>query len=102
MHLPRQIRDPLLDEMETAVLGALVDLERERVLLSNIFILCALLANFIYGSTLLRFLSSFTSIFSRGGRQILLINETKGVNRPQPQVCVRKEIAILIKEKKNL
>lgn len=58
IHLPRQIRDPLLDEMETCVLGTLIDVEREKVLLSNVFILCALLANFICGSTLIRFLTS--------------------------------------------
>ncbi|XP_022135092.1 serine/threonine-protein kinase ATM isoform X3 [Momordica charantia] len=71
IHLPRQIRDPLLDEMETYVLGTLIDVEREKVLLSNVFILCALLANFICGSTLIRQREQASLFISRLGHYIL-------------------------------
>ncbi|XP_008453086.1 serine/threonine-protein kinase ATM isoform X2 [Cucumis melo] len=71
IHLPRQIRDPLLEEMETTVLGALIDMEREKLLPSSIFILCALLANFIDGSTLIRQWEKASLFTSRLGRYIL-------------------------------
>ncbi|XP_023004525.1 serine/threonine-protein kinase ATM isoform X2 [Cucurbita maxima] len=71
IHLPRQIRDPLLDEMVTSVLGALIDVEREKLLPSTIFILCALLANFIYGSTLIRQREQMPLLISRLGQYIL-------------------------------
>ncbi|KAG7021451.1 Serine/threonine-protein kinase ATM [Cucurbita argyrosperma subsp. argyrosperma] len=71
IHLPRQIRDPLLDEMVTSVLGALIDVEREKMLPSTIFILCDLLANFIYGSTLIRQREKMPLFISRLGQYIL-------------------------------
>lgn len=54
IRLPRQLRDPLLHEMETYLLVAVVDKEFEKMLLSDVFFLCALLSNFMYGSFLTR------------------------------------------------
>ncbi|GMH31457.1 hypothetical protein Nepgr_033300 [Nepenthes gracilis] len=48
--LPRQVRDPLLCEMENCILRVVVDDKAEKNFLSDIFLECALLSNFLYGS----------------------------------------------------
>ena len=58
VRLPRQLRDQLLQEMETYILGSLVDKEIEKSPISDIFFRCALFSNFIYGSCFTRFVSS--------------------------------------------
>lgn len=55
VRLPCQLRNPLLHEMETYVLEALVDMETEKRPLSDVFFMCALLSNFMYGSLIIRF-----------------------------------------------
>ncbi|XP_061953335.1 serine/threonine-protein kinase ATM isoform X2 [Populus nigra] len=52
--LPRQFRDLLLHEMEGYILGAVGDKEMEKRPLSDVFFICSLLSNFIYGSVLTR------------------------------------------------
>lgn len=52
---PWQIMESLLLEMETCILGALVDKDIEKRSLSDVFFLCALSSNFIYGSFMTRF-----------------------------------------------
>ncbi|KAG6746015.1 hypothetical protein POTOM_050526 [Populus tomentosa] len=52
--LPRQFRDLLLLEMEGYILGAVGDKEMEKRPLSDVFFICSLLSNFIYGSVLTR------------------------------------------------
>ncbi|XP_048500072.1 serine/threonine-protein kinase ATM isoform X3 [Beta vulgaris subsp. vulgaris] len=53
VRLPRQLRDPLLNEMENCILHVLVSLKTEKSL-SDIFLRCSLLSNFLYGSFLTR------------------------------------------------
>ena len=48
----------MLQEMETYILGSLVDKELKRVLFL-IFVRCTLFSNFIHGICFTRFLSSF-------------------------------------------
>ena len=56
--LPRQLRDQLLQEVETCIPESLVDKEIERNPISDIFFRFALFSNFIYGSYFTRFVSS--------------------------------------------
>ncbi|KAL9265361.1 Serine/threonine-protein kinase ATM-like protein [Drosera capensis] len=49
LRLPQQLRDPLLQEMENCVSHAISDEKRNRILLSDVFLHCALLSNFIDG-----------------------------------------------------
>ncbi|PPD79626.1 hypothetical protein GOBAR_DD23428 [Gossypium barbadense] len=49
LRLPRQLRESLMQEMESCILGLLADLKFEKKPLSDIFFICALLCNFIYG-----------------------------------------------------
>ncbi|CAK9137599.1 unnamed protein product [Ilex paraguariensis] len=49
VRLPRQLSDPLLQEMEAYFLEAFVDKDTEKMLLSDVIFTCALLSNFIYG-----------------------------------------------------
>ncbi|CAO2819072.1 unnamed protein product [Amaranthus hypochondriacus] len=53
VRLPRQLRDPLLNEMENCILHDLVDRNTEKNL-SDIFLRCVLLSKFLYGSFLTR------------------------------------------------
>ncbi|XP_056686258.1 serine/threonine-protein kinase ATM isoform X2 [Spinacia oleracea] len=53
VRLPRQLRDSLLNEMENCILHDLLDRKTEKNL-SDIFLRCALLSNFLYGSVLTR------------------------------------------------
>ncbi|KAJ0106487.1 hypothetical protein Patl1_18038 [Pistacia atlantica] len=54
IRLPQQLRDPLLHEMETYVLGAVLNEDTEKKPLSEVFFMCALLSNFMYGLFLTR------------------------------------------------
>ncbi|CAB4280796.1 unnamed protein product [Prunus armeniaca] len=69
--LPTQIRDPLLFEMETLILEALVDKEMGKRPLSDAFFICALLSNFIYGSVLTRQREEASSFLSKLGQYLL-------------------------------
>ncbi|PPS01510.1 hypothetical protein GOBAR_AA19162 [Gossypium barbadense] len=55
LRLPRQLRESLMQEMESCILGLLADLKFEKKPLSDIFFICALLCNFIYGLYFSRF-----------------------------------------------
>ncbi|GAV63786.1 PI3_PI4_kinase domain-containing protein/FAT domain-containing protein/FATC domain-containing protein, partial [Cephalotus follicularis] len=70
VHLPTQLSDPLLHEMETYILGALVDKETEKRPLSEVFFMCALVSNFIYGSFLTRKREDW-SFLSKMGHHLL-------------------------------
>ncbi|KAI9087642.1 hypothetical protein K1719_030512 [Acacia pycnantha] len=50
VHLPREISDQLLLEMETSILGSLVVEEIKERQLPDVFFFCSLLSNFLYGS----------------------------------------------------
>ncbi|PRQ24322.1 putative non-specific serine/threonine protein kinase [Rosa chinensis] len=71
LRLPRQLREPLLSEMETLILGALVEKEMRRRSLSDIFFKCAILSNIIYGSVLTRQREEVSSFVSKLGRYLL-------------------------------
>ncbi|XP_021718930.1 serine/threonine-protein kinase ATM-like isoform X2 [Chenopodium quinoa] len=53
VRLPRQLRDPLTNEMENCILYDLLDKKTEKNL-SDIFLRCSLLSNILYGSVLTR------------------------------------------------
>lgn len=53
--LPQQLRDPLLHEMENYILGAVLNKNTKQKPLSEVFIMCALLSNIMYGLFLTRF-----------------------------------------------
>lgn len=71
LRLPRQLREPLLAEMEALILGALVDKEMGRRSLSDIFFICAILSNFIYGSVWTRQREEVSSFVSKLGQYLL-------------------------------
>lgn len=50
LRLPRQIRDPLCHEVENHILEIIKDEEHEKMLLSDVIFLCAILSNFMYSS----------------------------------------------------
>ncbi|XP_047265675.1 serine/threonine-protein kinase ATM isoform X3 [Capsicum annuum] len=50
LRLPRQIRDPLCHEVENHILEIIKDEECEKMLLSDVIFLCAILSNFMYCS----------------------------------------------------
>ncbi|XP_044477149.1 serine/threonine-protein kinase ATM isoform X3 [Mangifera indica] len=52
--LPQQLRDPLLHEMENYILGAVLNKNTKQKPLSEVFIMCALLSNIMYGLFLTR------------------------------------------------
>ena len=58
VHLPQQLRDQLLQELEAYVLGSPVDKEIEKNPFSDIFFRFLLFSNFIDGSCFMRFVSS--------------------------------------------
>lgn len=55
VRLPRQLRDQLLHDMEISIQGALVQDEIKQRPLQDIIFVCALYANLIYGSVLIRY-----------------------------------------------
>ncbi|KAK1564596.1 hypothetical protein Q3G72_006661 [Acer saccharum] len=71
VRLPRQLRDPLLQEMETYIFGALLNKDTERRPLSEIMFTCALLSNFMYGSLLARKREEISSFPSKVGQHLL-------------------------------
>ncbi|KAK9119710.1 hypothetical protein Scep_017803 [Stephania cephalantha] len=54
LRLPRQIKQPLLVEMENCFLMALMNKEAEKMILSDVFFLGALMCNFIFGAFSMR------------------------------------------------
>ncbi|KAK9995769.1 hypothetical protein SO802_020455 [Lithocarpus litseifolius] len=71
VRLPRQLRDQLLQEMETYILGSLVDKEIEKSPISDIFFRCALFSNFIYGSCFTRKSEEVSPFLSEMGKCLL-------------------------------
>ncbi|KAM1451845.1 hypothetical protein ACFX2I_038908 [Malus domestica] len=69
--LPRQLRDPLFFEMETFILESLVEKEMGRRPLSDVFFICTLLSNFIYGSILTRQREEASLFLSKLGQYLL-------------------------------
>uniref|UniRef100_A0A7N2KNE5 Uncharacterized protein n=1 Tax=Quercus lobata TaxID=97700 RepID=A0A7N2KNE5_QUELO len=62
VHLPRQLRDQLLQELEAYILGSLVDNEIEKNPFSDIFFRFLLFSNFIDGSCFMRIFKAFSSV----------------------------------------
>lgn len=56
--LPRQLREPLMQEMESYILEVLADYKFEKKPLSDVFFICALLCNLMYGLYVTRFVLS--------------------------------------------
>ncbi|XP_024973398.1 serine/threonine-protein kinase ATM isoform X4 [Cynara cardunculus var. scolymus] len=71
VRLPRHLRDSLLHEMELNILEVLGNKEIEKMNLSDVFFLCALLSNFMYGSYVTRFKEENISFLSKTGQYIL-------------------------------
>ncbi|KAK9117160.1 hypothetical protein Sjap_016107 [Stephania japonica] len=61
LRLPRQIKQPLLVEMENCFLMALMNKKVEKMILSDVFFLGALICNFIFGSFSMRYERAATS-----------------------------------------
>lgn len=57
VRVPREISDQLLHEMETSILGALVEEEINERRLPDTFLICSLLSNLLYGSFFTRFVT---------------------------------------------
>lgn len=70
VRLPRQLRDPLLYEMETCLLSTLANGEIEKMFLSDVFFTCSLLSNFIYSAVSLRLSDGLPSFVSKAGHYI--------------------------------
>ncbi|XP_057952318.1 serine/threonine-protein kinase ATM [Malania oleifera] len=71
VRLPRQLRNPLLHEMNTCLLAAVVDLEIEKTLLPDFFFVCALLSNFMHSAILMRLREDLSSFLDKIGHHIL-------------------------------
>ncbi|PON35174.1 Phosphatidylinositol 3-kinase, Vps34 type, partial [Parasponia andersonii] len=71
VHLPRLLRDSLLLQMETIALEVLVDKDIKTRPLSDLLFLCALLSNFIYGSSFVRQGGEVSSFPSKLGQFLL-------------------------------
>ncbi|XP_038683516.1 serine/threonine-protein kinase ATM isoform X2 [Tripterygium wilfordii] len=71
VRLPRQLREPLLCEMETCIFGALDDKEFERRPLSDLIFICALFSNFAYGSLMSRKREEVSTFLSKLGLNLL-------------------------------
>ncbi|KAE8124229.1 hypothetical protein FH972_019134 [Carpinus fangiana] len=69
--LPQQLRDQLLQEMESGILASLVDKEIKKRPIPDIFFGCALLSNFIYGSYLTRKSEEVSPFLSKMGNCLL-------------------------------
>ncbi|KAH1111940.1 hypothetical protein GYH30_010343 [Glycine max] len=66
VRVPREISDQLLHEMETSILGALVEEEINERRLPDTFLICSLLSNLLYGSFFTRKINvSFCSKLSQ-------------------------------------
>ncbi|KAI3807033.1 hypothetical protein L1987_22953 [Smallanthus sonchifolius] len=71
MRLPRHLRDSLLHEMELNVLEVIKNKEIEKMVLSDVFFICALLSNFMYGLYALRLKEEKASFLTEIGQCIL-------------------------------
>ncbi|XP_059644264.1 serine/threonine-protein kinase ATM [Cornus florida] len=71
VRLPHQLRDPLLHEMESSILEAIVDREIEKMLLSDVFFKCALLSNFMFSSYITRVEEEASSFLTKMGHCLL-------------------------------
>ncbi|XP_076932541.1 serine/threonine-protein kinase ATM-like isoform X2 [Bidens hawaiensis] len=69
--LPRHLRDSLLHETELNILEVIKSKEIEKMVLSDVFFICALLSNFLYGSYALRLKEQKASFFNETGQYIL-------------------------------
>ncbi|KAJ4840216.1 hypothetical protein Tsubulata_002970 [Turnera subulata] len=80
--LPRELRDPLLHEMETYILGAAADKETGNRPLSDILFSCALLSNFMYGLLIARKKEEVSPFLSKMGQFLLeLLDQAVNVVR---------------------
>uniref|UniRef100_A0A2P2JCU5 Serine/threonine-protein kinase ATM n=1 Tax=Rhizophora mucronata TaxID=61149 RepID=A0A2P2JCU5_RHIMU len=71
VRLPWQLRDPLLHEMDTFVLGALANRETENWPLSDVLFLSVLVSNFVYGALKSRKREVVSSFLSKMGWYLL-------------------------------
>ncbi|KAF5476799.1 hypothetical protein F2P56_003496 [Juglans regia] len=71
VRLPRQLRDQLLQEMETCILESFVDKEIENRTMSDILLRCSLFSNLIYGSYLTRKSEEVSQFMSKMGKYLL-------------------------------
>ncbi|KAG5562232.1 hypothetical protein RHGRI_005087 [Rhododendron griersonianum] len=73
VRLPRQLRVPLLQEMETYILEALLDKELVQKLLCDLFYKCALVSSFMFGSyiTRTRVREEVSPFFAKMGQHLL-------------------------------
>ncbi|XP_027337565.1 serine/threonine-protein kinase ATM [Abrus precatorius] len=77
VRVPREISDQLLHEMETYILGVLVEEEINKRHLSDIFLICSLLSNILYGASVTRQINvSFCSKLSQY-LQLMLSNAVR-------------------------
>ncbi|KAL8261037.1 hypothetical protein R6Q59_025086 [Mikania micrantha] len=89
VRLPRHLRDSLLHEMEINILEVIKNKEIETMVLSDVFFICALLSNFMYGLYALRLKEEKASFLAEIGQCILemlshsvyLIEKYSGDNR---------------------
>ncbi|KAF5933201.1 hypothetical protein HYC85_029372 [Camellia sinensis] len=68
VRLPHQLIDSLLHEMETYILEAVVDKNVEKMLLSDVFYMCALLSNFMFCSYITREREEVSSFLTKMGQ----------------------------------
>ncbi|KAL6513039.1 hypothetical protein OROMI_034636 [Orobanche minor] len=71
IRLPRKLRDKLLHEMENSVLEFIRDKDNEKLLLSELINICALLSNFMYCSYSTRIREETSPFFSKLGESML-------------------------------
>ncbi|KAJ8771786.1 hypothetical protein K2173_026963 [Erythroxylum novogranatense] len=71
VHLPRQLRDQLLYELEAGILGTLLNKDTEQMSLSGALFVCALLSNFIHGALTVRKREETSSFSSKMGDYLL-------------------------------
>lgn len=71
MRLPRHLRDSLLQELEINILEVIQSKEVEKMLLSDVFFLCALLSNFMYGSYVTRYVPVFVNFSLYGHSHVI-------------------------------
>lgn len=71
VRLPRQLRDQLLHEMESYILGVFSNWNTENRPLSDVIFMCAILSNFMYGSFLTRKREEASSFLSKVSQYLL-------------------------------
>ncbi|KAL0318432.1 UNVERIFIED_CONTAM: Serine/threonine-protein kinase ATM [Sesamum angustifolium] len=71
IRLPRQLRDQLLHEMENYVLQCISEKESEKLLLSELINMCALLSNFMYCLYSTRIREEISPFFFKLGESML-------------------------------